>query len=236
MLFIVLGVSAAALLSMFTFDDQLTLKQMPLFGQVIVLDPGHGGPDPGAVSENGILEKEIALSIALKLRDYLQQTGAYVVMTREIDTDLAGEETRGYRNRKVEDLKARAQLIRETEPNFVISIHLNSIPSSRWSGAQTFYHPAFEDSQRLAEHIQRRLTEDLKNTTRLAKQDSDIFLLKTSRVPAVMVEVGFLSNPYEADLLTRDAYQNKLAASIYRGILAFLSSDSHPDGTVTRYN
>lgn len=221
----ILGLCLAVLLSIPTFERRWEVWQMPLAGQVIVLDAGHGGPDPGAVSRDGVLEKDIALNIALRLRDYLQQSGAYVVMTRETDTDLADEGTKGVRNRKVEDLKARVKLIKETDPHFVVSIHLNSMGSPRWHGAQTFYHPVFEESKRLAHLIQHQLVQDLKNTTRVAKQDSRIYLLKSSHVPAVMVEVGFLSHPQEAQLLGEDAYQERLAASIYRGVLAYLAGE-----------
>lgn len=226
---IVIGLSLALLLSQPTFEQHWQTEQMPLAGQVIVLDAGHGGDDPGAISRSGVVEKEVALEIALKLRDYLQQSGAYVIMTRETDEDLAQEGTRGFRRRKVEDLQARVHLIKETEPNFVISIHLNSIGSSRWRGAQTFYHPAYEQSKRLAHLIQYQLIENMENTTRVAKQDSNIFLLKSSHVPAVMVEVGFLSNPEEAELLSQERYQRKLASSIYKGVLAYFSGERPPD-------
>lgn len=224
----ILGLCLAVLLSLPTFEHRWEVWQMPLAGQVIVLDAGHGGPDPGAVSRDGVVEKDVALNIALRLRDYLQQSGAYVVMTRETDTDLADEGIKGVRNRKVEDLEARVKLIQETDPHFVVSIHLNSIGSSRWYGAQTFYHPVFEESKRLAHLIQRQLVHDLKNTTRVAKQDSQIYLLKSSHVPAVMVEVGFLSHPQEARLLGEDDYQERLAASIYRGVLAYFAGEELP--------
>lgn len=224
-----LGLALAVLLSQPTFEDNWTVWKMPLAGQVIVLDPGHGGDDPGAISRSGVKEKEVALNIALALRDYLQQAGAYVVMTRESDTDLANEGTKGHRKRKVEDLKARVKLIQETEPNFVVSIHLNSIGSSRWYGAQTFYHPAFEESKRLAHLIQHQFIQNLGNTTRVAKQESNIFLLKSSHVPAVLVEVGFLSNPREAELLGREAYQDRVASSIYKGILSYFAGETLPE-------
>lgn len=223
-----LGLCLALVLSQPTFESNWTVWQMPLAGQVIVVDAGHGGDDPGAVSQSGILEKDVALNIASELRDYLQQSGAYVVMTRETDTDLADKGTQGYRKRKVEDLQARVQLIKETEPNFVISIHLNSIGSSRWFGAQTFYHPAFGESKRLAHLIQHRIIQDVGNTTRVAKADSEIFLLKSAHVPAVMVEVGFLSNLREAELLGQEPYQDRLATSIYKGVLAYFAGETPP--------
>lgn len=228
LLLMIVGICLAVVMTQPTFEHNWSVSEMPLAGQVIVLDAGHGGDDPGAVSRSGVREKEVALQIALKLRDYLQQSGAYVVMTRESDKDLAAKGTKGYRKRKVEDLQARVKLIKDTEPNFVVSIHLNSIGSSRWFGAQTFYNPTYEDSKRLAHLIQNQMIQDMENTTRIAKQDSSIFLLKSSHVPAVMVEVGFLSNAGEAELLSQEPYQNRLAASIYKGVLAYLAGETPP--------
>lgn len=226
----IVGLTTAVVLSIPSFKAKWTVGGMPLSGQIIVVDAGHGGPDPGAVSAKGVLEKDINLNIAQSLRNYLQQSGAYVVMTRESDTDLANGGTPGLRKRKVEDLHARVQIIKETEPNLVISIHLNSMPSPRWSGAQTFYHPALEQSEQLAVIIQRQLIDDLRNTTRAAKQTSDIYVLKAAHVPAVLVEAGFLSNPAEAELLNDRAYQERLAASIYRGVLSyFAKNEGEPD-------
>lgn len=226
LLLIVIGICLAIVFSHPTFQFDGPGSEVPLAGQVVVVDAGHGGDDPGAVSRSGVLEKEVALQIALKLRDYLQQSGAYVVMTREEDRDLADSGTKGYRKRKVADLHARVQLIEQVQPNFVISIHLNSIGSPRWYGAQTFYNPTIEESKRLAHLIQQQLVFNMENTTRVAKQDNSIFLLKSAQVPAVMVEVGFLSNVEEAKLLSQESYQNRLASSIYKGVLAYLAGET----------
>lgn len=229
LILVLIGLCLAVVLAQPTFEHKWMGSEMPLAGQVIVLDAGHGGDDPGAVSRSGVIEKEVALAISLKLRDYLQQSGAYVVMTRESDEDLAPKGTKGFRKRKVADLQARVQLIKDTEPNFVVSIHLNSIGSPRWYGAQTFYHPAYEQSKQLAHLIQNQLIKDMENTTRVAKQDSSIFLLKSAHVPAVMVEVGFLSNTGEAALLSQEPYQSRLAASIYKGVLAYFAGETPPN-------
>jgi N-acetylmuramoyl-L-alanine amidase len=197
---------------------------MPLSGKIIALDPGHGGPDGGAVSRDGILEKDINLAISLYLRDYLQQAGALVVMTREDDKDLADPETRG--RRKKEDLYRRVEFVKEKGSDMLISIHMNSIPSSRWSGAQTFYYPKqHEGNELLATFIQEELKLNLGNTNRMVKTANTIFLLKSIEVPTALVEVGFLSNPGEAALLANEAYQKKAAAAIYRGILRYTSGE-----------
>jgi len=195
---------------------------LPLSGRIIYIDPGHGGPDGGAESGNAV-ESEIALSISKKLRDFLQQQGALVLMTREEDVDLADDGTRGLSRRKVQDLHRRAELINSSEAEFFISIHLNSIPSSRWRGAQTFYNNRYVENKIAAEFIQSELVRNLENTDRKAKPIRDVYLIKTVTKPGALVEVGFLSNPQERDLLTKDSYQTKIAASIYEGILRYFT-------------
>lgn len=196
---------------------------LPLSGKVIAIDAGHGGPDGGAVSREGLIEKDINLSVSLYLRDYLQQAGAIVVLTREGDYDLAQEGTKGYSKRKTEDLKQRVRTIEEENADMFISIHMNSVPSSRWSGAQTFFYPNHEGNKALADLIQEELRKTLENTDRVAKTANTIFLLKALKMPAALVEVGFLSNPQESALLGDDVYQRKVATSIYRGILSFMA-------------
>ncbi|MBY0202017.1 N-acetylmuramoyl-L-alanine amidase CwlD [Paenibacillus polysaccharolyticus] len=198
---------------------------LPLAGKVIAIDAGHGGPDGGAVSRQGVIEKDINLSIALYVRDYLQQAGALVVMTREIDKDLADEGTRGYSRRKTEDLKQRVRQIEDKQADLFISIHMNSVPSNRWSGAQVFYTPNHPDNEGLANLLQAEMIRNLENTDRIAKTVSTVYLLQALKIPSALVEVGFLSHPEEARLLAEETYQRKVAASIYNGILRYASGE-----------
>lgn len=198
-----------------------TYWTLPLSGKTIAIDAGHGGPDGGAVSKNGIVEKDVTLAISHYLRDYLQQAGAIVVMTREDDRDLASPETKGLSKRKTEDLHTRADLIESSNADSLISIHLNSIGSSRWRGAQTFYHSLHPGSKVLAEIIQHHFRQNLGNTTRSAAAEDTVFLIKSINIPSVLVEVGFLSNPEEAALLADSQYQQKIAISMYESILSF---------------
>lgn len=218
-----LGFLILPLLSGTFIKDSHDTWMMPLAGKIIVIDPGHGGPDGGAVSQQGLVEKDITLSISLYLRDYLQEAGALVMMTRETDSDLAHPETKKLARRKTEDLMKRIRMTKEKKADALISIHLNSFPSSKWSGAQTFYNPAREENKKLATLIQTELIRNLENTDRLAKQKGDIYILKESPIPTVLVEVGFLSNPQEAALLGNESYQKKVAASIYYGIVSYYS-------------
>lgn len=148
---------------------------LPLSGVVIAVDAGHGGPDGGAVSADGVMEKDVVLPVALYLRDFLQEAGALVVMTRETDADLAAPETKGLSRRKTEDLLARARLVNEKGADLLISVHANSIPSPRWFGAQTFYHPGREASGRVAALVQEELRAVLANTDRQPKRRSDLY-------------------------------------------------------------
>ncbi|WLR54997.1 N-acetylmuramoyl-L-alanine amidase CwlD [Mesobacillus subterraneus] len=208
----------------FTEHDSWESWNLPLSGKIIYLDPGHGGVDPGAGEEEPF-EKDIALNVTLKLRDYLQQQGALVVMTRETDVDLADKGLKGYSKRKVQDLKRRLDLINDSEADFFATIHLNAIPSSKWKGAQTFYSTNYKENKRAAKLIQDEMRRNLENTDRDAKAANSIYLLKHTNKPGVLVEIGFLSNPQEAENLKNEAYQEKVAASIYEGMLRYFTDE-----------
>ncbi|OEH86364.1 N-acetylmuramoyl-L-alanine amidase CwlD [Desulfuribacillus stibiiarsenatis] len=205
------------------FQETKETLGLPLSGKVIAIDAGHGGPDGGAISQSGIIEKDITLEIAQKVRDYLQQAGAAVIMTREGDYDLAKENTKGLSRRKVEDLRTRVKMINESKAELLVSVHLNSIPSERWSGAQSFYPIGSEKSKLLAERIQGYLIEVTGKTERVPLPDKRIYLIREVKVPAVVIEVGFLSNPEEAQLMTTQDYQTRLAHSIYLGIIEYIA-------------
>jgi N-acetylmuramoyl-L-alanine amidase len=186
-----------------------------LFQQVIMVDAGHGGADPGVVGVSGCLEKDIDLSIAQKLSELLRAGGACVTMTRERDTMLGSG--------KPGDLAARAQIAAAVEPAAFISIHGNSFPSQPSAqGAQTFFFSGNEQGRLLAQAIQQALTQDT-GTSRVALAHKSAFILKHIAAPAVVVEVGFLSNSAEEALLKEEDYQWRLAWAIYSGILDYLA-------------
>ena len=198
---------------------------LPLSGKTIVIDPGHGGPDGGAVGKDQTEEKDIALVVSKKIRDFLQQAGALVYLTRETDTDLADEGTKGLSRRKSEDIRNRLKFIHAKNADFFITIHLNAIPSTVWSGAQTFYYPKFDESRHLAQMIQAEIIRNLENTTRAPLAINGIYLLKYAEVPGSLVEIGFLSNEEEREQLKNEEYQQQMAASIYEGILRYVTED-----------
>lgn len=201
---------------------------LPLSGKVIVIDPGHGGMDGGAVSKSGVIEKDIALEISKQLRDYLQEAGALVLMTREEDTDLAGDDASKISRRKARDLMARVKFVNDSGADLFISIHMNAIEQSRWSGAQTFYNRTIPENEILAKFIQDEVRENLGNTTRVAKPIHNVYLLKHAEIPGVLFEAGFLSNEREAELLATKEYQQQIAVSLYQGIMRFYTNEKPP--------
>ncbi len=189
----------------------------------VFIDPGHGGYDGGAKG-NGIIEKELNLVISLRLRSYLEQAGINVIMSRETDIDFV---TPGRGTKKKRDLDKRIDLINNANADLFVSIHMNSLPNPRWSGAQTFYYNKFEKNKILAKNIQLSIIEILKNTNRKEKEVKTLYLFKKLSVPGALIEAGFISNPYEANLLKQVKYQDKLAFAIYLGIIRFLSEGSN---------
>lgn len=223
---IVLLIGTVAILFSFKeeipFIKALSPKTLPMSGRVIVVDPGHGGPD-GGTSQGEIQEKDIALKVAKSLRDYLQQQGAVVIMTREKDTDLAPQKLKGLSKRKRADLKERVEIINESDADLFISIHLNSLPDGQWRGAQTFYNKKQEENKLFAECIQRQLIKTLENTDREAKSMKGIYLVEHSKTVGALVEIGFLSNEEERQLLQNKKYQEKVAFAIYGGVTKYLA-------------
>ncbi|MBR5329774.1 MAG: N-acetylmuramoyl-L-alanine amidase [Firmicutes bacterium] len=182
----------------------------PLKGKVIAVDAGHGGADPGAVGVSGTLEKDINLILAKKLEILLKEKGAVVVMTRTDDHVFSDV--------KRAELDHRAELVKEHNADLFLSLQCNAVPNSALRGAQTFYYPDSKKGKQLAEAIQNRFIKTLKNTDREALTLSSAYIMSKLEIPAIMVEVGFLSNAEEESLLVSDAYQEQIVAAIYGGI------------------
>lgn len=190
--------------------DIMPASALPSAGRIIVIDPGHGGADGGAVGKNGTVEKELNLQVALRLEKLLKKTGARVILTRDGDYSLA--ET------KREDMRMRKSAKEESGADIFVSIHMNKFSQEKYSGAQVF-SSADDESRRLAECIQSSLKNILDpSNNRTAKVGEGIFLLGESGVPSVIAECGFLSNEAEEALLKQPEYQEKIAWAICRGI------------------
>lgn len=198
---------------------------LPSANRVVLIDAGHGGRDAGA-SDNGVIEKEINLKIALKLQEYIEQSGGVAVLTRDEDESTEDPSVKDGGSYKKSDLTARVEAAKENKADIYVSIHMNKFNlSSR--GAQVFYSGNDDKSRILGEIIQQSLKDVLQDgNTRLAKKSgSSIFVLKNATVPAVLVECGFLSNKEEARLLADEAYQAKVAWAIYLGITKYFAEN-----------
>lgn len=192
--------------------------------KVILVDPGHGGVDGGAVSKSGIMEKDINLKISLKLRDKLTKEGYKVIMTREEDKGLYEDEGR-IRKKKIEDLNNRCKIKEQSNCDMFISIHLNAFPESKYYGAQVWYSRN-RDSQKLARIIQENFKNDLdssNNRNEKSALDSYKVLRVNDDMPSVLVECGFLSNTIEEEKLNSDEYQSKIADCITKSIKSYYS-------------
>lgn len=190
---------------------------------VIVLDPGHGGRDPGKVGVNDALEKDINLKIALKLRSLLEQNDIKVIMTRDDDSGLYEESDS---NKQRSDLRRRVDLIDSSNVDFAISIHQNSFAQESVSGAQVFYHSKSSEGKKLAEIIQNQLKVSInEGNNRKAKSNSAYYMLKNTECPLVIVECGYLSNYQEAELLMDEEYQGEMAWAIHLGIMRYINDN-----------
>lgn len=193
--------------------------------KVVILDPGHGGEDPGAVGTNaGLKEKDINLKIALKVKDLLQKDGFNIIMTREDDRLEYSEGTTSVTEKRRQDLTRRKKMMDDSGANIVVSIHLNKFPEAKYTGAQTFYPPDSPESLKLATDLQnsiRKLVDSENKRQAMLKKDQ-IIILRELKTPTTIVECGFLSNPDEEKKLATDEYQDKLAGAIADGIKTYL--------------
>lgn len=186
----------------------------------IVLDPGHGGFDGGMTGKSGISEKVLNLIYAQKLAVLLEQEGFCVVLTRNTDAGLY-DETSG--NKKAQDMQRRCAIIEKVQPLLTISIHQNSYPQdSSVRGPQVFYYKESAEGEKLAECIQSEMNEQLKIARpRMKKANENYYILKHSAGTAVLVEVGFLTNPEEEQLLQQEEYQNRVVRAMADAVLKY---------------
>ena len=189
---------------------------------VVILDPGHGGEDGGAVAGDGTVESGVNLEIALRLRDLLVFTGQPVIMTRSEDVSIYSPGADTLREKKVSDLRNRVALVNGTEGAVLVSIHQNSLPTSPVThGAQVFWNRE-AGAEALAESVQQALNSGVNrgNEKQPAPIGDSVYLMNQITAPGILVECGFLSNPGETAQLKEEAYQLRLAAAIAAGCLA----------------
>ncbi len=189
----------------------------------IVIDCGHGGEDGGAVSVDGLLEKDVNLQIGLVLEKLFVSGGFEVVMIRNTDTAIYDETAKTLREKKVSDLHNRSDVCNSDERNVYISIHQNKFEDARYSGAQVFYSKNNVKSKELAESVRKSVNNLIlpENKRECKEATESIYVLNKALVPAILVECGFLSNYQEAKLLSTEQYRNQMAYSIYCGFLEY---------------
>ncbi|VYS95342.1 Germination-specific N-acetylmuramoyl-L-alanine amidase precursor [uncultured Blautia sp.] len=188
--------------------------------KVIVIDAGHGGADPGMIGIGGLEEKGINLAVSMKLKEALENQGFTVVMTRQEDKGLYEE---GTRNKKVQDMQNRIEIMEKAKPILAVSIHQNSYTEESVKGPQVFYYETSAEGQKLAVNIQSALNTELSTERpRKEKGNTSYFLLKKSPCVLNIVECGFLTNKKEAELLQTEEYQQKIVEAVAKGIVQYM--------------
>lgn len=197
------------------------MEEVPSQKICVLIDPGHGAADGGAVSDTGVIEKDINLAISKYLKEYLETSGFEVKMTRYDDNILGDQTLPTQRERYLSDMHARLEMYNDKHVDYVISIHQNKFEKTQYKGTQIFYSSNNKKSRTLAENLRKAITSFLQpdNSREIVEAGSNIYLLNNCNNPCVLIECGFLSNPEETELLTTEEYQRQMAFSIYCGLL-----------------
>ena len=222
-------ISVFVLLSVFFYSARtrhpieiIPVMAVPVSNKVIILDAGHGTPDEGAESSSGTLEAPINLQITLKIQKLLESSGATVILTRSDDNSICEIDSKTIREKKISDVKERVKIGNNSSADVFVSIHLNKISESQYSGWQTFYKNSDENSKKLATSIQNSLNTTISNNyDRTPHTISNVYIMKNVEIPITIVECGFLSNKDEEAKLKTDDYQEVLAWGIYNGIMDY---------------
>ena len=199
--------------------DAVQVSTSPVSSKIVVLDAGHGKPDEGAQSKNGIAEADINLKITFKLKKILEEAGCKVILTRSDENAIYDLDSKTLREKKISDMRNRVKIGNNSSADIFVSIHLNKIEQSKYYGWQTFYKEGKEESERLAKSIQNGLNNSMqKENKRVAMKLDNKYLIKNIKIPISIVECGFLSNPEECELLGKEDYQNKIANTLVNAI------------------
>ena len=210
LIFAVVGISLGMVIKFSPYSKTFLTDDNPC----IVIDPGHGIPDGGAVGARGTVEQEINLAISKKLCEVLEGKGMKVIMTRTDENGLFSDGM-GIREMKVKDMKKRLEIMKKSDADLFVSIHMNYFPSSKINGLRVFYSANHSEIKPLAEQIQLKMSEITgAKTTAVKTADKTLFLMKNPPIPAILVECGFLSNEEEEKKLNNDDYQSRLAWAI----------------------
>ncbi len=190
----------------------------------VVLDAGHGGIDGGVSGvKTGVRESEINLNVVKKLEVYLVDAGMSVTLTRTSEAGLYGVATSSLKRK---DMQKRKEIIENTKPDLVVSIHMNEYSISSRRGAQVFFKQSDERGKLLAQSIQTSFNQMEEASREYSALKGDYYILNCSEYPSVIAECGFLSNPEDEALLITEKYQDALAYSLFKGIVGYLAQSS----------
>ncbi|MBC8014329.1 MAG: N-acetylmuramoyl-L-alanine amidase [Sporomusaceae bacterium] len=195
-----------------------------LKNKVITLDPGHGGSDPGAIGPNKIQEKTITLAVAQKVKTLLEKAGAKVLMTRKTDVDVFGPNASA-----VDELQARTAVANKNKSDAFVSIHINAFTNPIVGGVSTYYYRKSSYSAMLAKSIQDNLAKTV-NLQDRGINAAGFYVLKRTEMPAVLAELGFISNPSEEKMLTIPQNQQQMAQGIVQGLESFFAQAAKMGG------
>lgn len=192
--------------------------------KTVVIDAGHGVPDGGAVGAGGTIEQKINLMVSKKVCEVLKGKGIKVIMTRERENCLCKEtEGKTLREMKREDMKNRLEIVKKSNADLFVSIHMNHFNTPDVNGLRLFYDKSHPETKELAELMQKRMS-DITGAKMYAVKTADqtLFLMKNPPVPAILAECGFISNPDEEKKLNDEDYQSRLAWAIAESIEEYL--------------
>ena len=190
----------------------------------LIIDPGHGGIDSGAVGPTGLKEKDINLKLALNVGKFLSLQGLAINYTRKTDTQLVS-------GNKVKDLETRAKLANDAKAKYFLSIHINSAENSAATGTETYAYKQGGEGEKLAKAVNDSLAAAIKLPNRGVKF-TNFSVLRDTAMPAALTEVCFISNPKEEALLKDEAFLEKTAKAIALGFMDFIGKsyqESNPE-------
>lgn len=199
----------------------------PLEGLSIVIDPGHGGIDPGVHHDGIFTEREVALAVGLELRRLLERSGAAVTMTRETEDDVSHHLPESAGSRYQRDVEGRVKIINESGADLFVSLHLNSIYDPDVRGAIVFYCGSRPENKALAETIQKNINPVVAAESRPGQyihqqvKEGSYKILNRAEIPGVIVEMGFMTSPDDRELLKQESYRKKLVRAVFLGIIEY---------------
>lgn len=199
-------------------SGQAKVAELTLKGKKIVVDPGHGGSDPGAIGKSGLAEKDVTLAISVELQKLLQEQKAKVMLTRNSDRDVHSEHASD-----VQELQSRVDVANKVGADLFVSVHIDSFADRTARGTTTYFLPKSDRDALLAAKVQKALVSQIGLFNR-GIHENNFYVLNHTTMPAVLIEVGFISNAAEEALLQRPDYIKSVAYGIYSGIVSFFST------------